>query len=386
MGVNGPEDGMGARYRPRFGPPAAPVASSAKLAAGPIRVRRRGRVEGATGMAGDGAGSGTRTGRQVPVGRPSTTRRTFWRRRLVAAIVVVVAVSLVGFGARQIVALAGGPSGAPRRGASSSAALPRPANEPGGGRSLFPSHRLVAFYGTPGLPTLGVLGDAPPEQMWSKVASAAGPYASPNTTLVPSYELIAYTAEAAPEASGDYTLRLTDAQIANYLQVVRSHGGMLILDIQPGLSRFLSDAKTLAPWLSQPDVGLALDPEWELSPGQRPGQVVGATSGTEINQVAAWLQQVTTAHRLPQKLLLIHQFNLAMVQDKAAVIPQADLALTFNMDGFGKPKDKTSVYNLLAEDKRWHLGYKLFYQRDTPVQAPTDVLGLVPAPDVIEYG
>ncbi|MDQ2725548.1 MAG: hypothetical protein M3Y36_08650, partial [Actinomycetota bacterium] len=69
-------------------------------------------------MAGDGAGTGTRTGRQLRLGRPSTTRRTFWRRRLVAAIVVIVAVSLVGFGARQIVALAGGPSGAPRRSAS----------------------------------------------------------------------------------------------------------------------------------------------------------------------------------------------------------------------------------------------------------------------------
>jgi hypothetical protein len=312
----------------------------------------------------------------------------FWRRRLVAAGIVVVAFSLVGFGARQIVALAGGSA---TRHASASlhgrASVPRrPTNEPGGGRSLFPSHRLVAFYGTPGLPTLGILGSAPPEQMWPKVASAAVGFARPGTTVVPSYELIAFTAEAAPEATDDYTLRLSDAQIEGYLRVVRSHGGMLILDIQPGLSSFLDDARTLAPWLSQPDVGLALDPEWELSAGQRPGQVVGRTSGAEVNQISAWLQQLTTAHNLPQKLLLIHQFNPEMVQGKPEVTPQPDLALTFNMDGFGKPKDKISVYNLLAADTRWHLGYKLFYQRDTPVQSPTDVLGLVPAPDVIEYG
>ncbi len=311
------------------------------------------------------------------------------RRRLAAVVIVAVAVSLVGFGARQIVALASGTSASSRHsGPSLRAGTPRqrPTSEPGGGRSLFPSHRLVAFYGAPGLPSLGVLGDAPPEQMWSKVVSAAVPYASPSTTVVPSYELIAFTAEAAPEASGDYTLRLSDAQIADYLEVVRSHGGMLILDIQPGLSSFVDDAKTLAPWLSQPDVGLALDPEWELSPGQRPGQVVGRTTGTEINQIATWLQQVTTAHHLAQKLLLIHQFNPDMVQDKSVVTPQPDLAMTFNMDGFGKPNDKTSVYNLLAADTRWHLGYKLFYQRDTPVQTPTDVLKLVPPPDVVEYG
>ena len=297
----------------------------------------------------------------------------YWRRRLLAAVIVVVAFSLVGFGVRQIVALASGSPAAISSRHAGPPAPPRPTYEPGGGRSLFPSHRLVAFYGTPGLPTLGVLGDAPPEQMWPKVVSAAVPFARPGATVVPAYELIAFAAQAAPEASGNYTLRLTDAQIESYLQVVRAHGGMLILDIQPGLSSFLDDARTLAPWLNQPDVGLALDPEWELAPEQRPGQVVGHTSGVELNQISAWLQQLTTAHNLPQKLLLIHQFNLEMVQDKAAVNPEPDVALTFNMDGFGKPKDKISVYNLLAVDQRWHLGYKVFYQRDTPVQAPTDV-------------
>lgn len=350
-------------------------------------------------MADDGAGSGTRTRPNRPPARPVTmrrpsrspaTRRMFWRRRLVAATVVVVAFCLVGLGVREIVASAGSSPAAAGRNRpapkTGHPAPPGPTSEPRGGRSLFPSHRLVAFYGTPGQPALGVLGDAPPEQMWSKAAAAAVPYAGPGTTAVPSYELITFTAKAAPGASGDYTQRLSDTQIDNYLQVVRSHGGVLILDIQPGLSSFLYDAKTLTRWLSQPDVGLALDPEWELSPGQRPGQVVGHTTGGEINQVSAWLQQVTTAHNLPQKLLLIHQFNPGMIQDKPTVTPQPDLALTFNMDGFGKPNDKTSVYNLLAEDKRWHLGYKLFYQRDTPVQTPADVLGLLPAPDVVEYG
>ncbi|MDQ6784517.1 MAG: hypothetical protein M3063_13970 [Actinomycetota bacterium] len=320
-------------------------------------------------------------------GRPVRIRPTqaqFWRRRLVAGLILVAVVALVVFGAREVGA--GGSSGATKTKAAHQPILPPPPNEPGGGRTLFPSHRLVAFYGTPGLPTLGVLGNAPPEQLWSQLASAAAPYARPGTTLVPSYELIAYAAEASPGSTGDYSLRLPDAQIDAYLKVVRAHGGMLILDIQPGLSNLLADAKTLAPWLRQPDVGLALDPEWELSAGQRPGRVIGHTTGGEINQISGWLAQLTTAGRLPEKLLLIHQFNRAMVEDKPAIAAQPNLALTFNMDGFGKPTNKASVYSLLAADPRWHLGYKLFYQRDVSLQAPSDVLGLTPPPDVVEYG
>lgn len=343
-------------------------------------------------MAAHEGGPGTgplprRRGRRTSMS--AATRRVFWRRRIVAAAIVVVLLAAAAFGISRLVGV-GNSSPATRPVSPPPAAghliPPSAAGEPGGGRSLFPSHRLVAFYGTPGLANLGVLGDAPPEQLWSKVAAAAVPYATPGTTVVPSYELVAFSTEAAPKTTGNYTQRLSDTQIDSYLQVVRSHGGMLILDIQPGLSSFLDDAKTLTRWLSQPDVGLALDPEWELSPGQRPGQVVGRTSGAEINQISGWLQQLSAAHNLPQKLLLIHQFNPEMVQDKAAVVSQPDLALTFNMDGFGKPKDKVSVYNLLAEDKRWPLGYKLFYQRDSPVQTPAEVLGLVPTPEVVEYG
>lgn len=315
------------------------------------------------------------------------THRQFVRRRLAAATIMLVLLALIGLG---VVAVVGhGGSSRPRATKVSGADKPPPAPpppEPGGGHTLFPSHRLVAFYGTPGVPALGVLGDHPPDQMWAPLVAAATPYATPHTVVVPSYELIAFAAEATPGTSGNYTLRLSDAQIDTYLNVVRAHGGMLILDIQPGLSGLLDDARTLASWLAQPDVGVALDPEWELSPGQHPGSAIGHTTGGEINQVAVWLQQLTAAHHLPQKLLLIHQFNPGMVAAKQVVAGQPDLATTFDMDGFGPPDEKVSVYGLLAADTRWHLGYKLFYQRDTPLQAPAAVLGLRPPPDVVEYG
>jgi hypothetical protein len=208
---------------------------------------------------------------------------------------------------------------------------------------------------------------------------------SPVSVVVPTYELIAFVAQGSPGADGTYTSQLPGAQIDAYLQVVKQHDGMLILDIQPGRSGLLADAQALQKWLVQPDVGLALDPEWELAPGQLPDRQIGQTSAAEINQVSAWLQQLTVAHRLPQKLLMVHQFRPSMVGDKVAVTPEPDLAITFNMDGFGATKGKLTVYQMLAVDDRWYLGYKLFYHRDLPLQTPDQVLALLPSPQVIEY-
>jgi hypothetical protein len=221
--------------------------------------------------------------------------------------------------------------------------------------------------------------------MWSQLASAAAPYATAGVSVIPSYELIAYTAQAKPGPAGLYTTRISNRDLDTYASVVKAHGGMLILDIQPGLSGFLADAKTLSAWLERPDVGLALDPEWEVSPGQIPGEVIGHTTAAEINQVSAWLSQLAAAHHLPQKLLLIHQFTRSMVGDKAEVVRRAHVAIAFNMDGFGPPSSKRSVYRILARDRRWALGYKLFYERDTPLETPAQVLALRPPPDIVEY-
>ncbi|MDQ2726303.1 MAG: hypothetical protein M3Y91_00185 [Actinomycetota bacterium] len=321
------------------------------------------------------------------------TRRQYALRRLMiltlaialftAAGGTVYGISRIGSSGRHAQAgTAGGPSHST---AKPAAPLPPLSKEPGGGTTLFPSHRLVAYYGAPASPTLGVLGDAPPDVLWSRLAAAAAPFAVPKTAVVASYELIAYTAEAAPGPNGTYSAELAPSQLDEYLNVVHAHHGMLILDIQPGRSDLLADAQSLEPWLAHPDVGLALDPEWELQPGQRPSQQIGRTTAGEINQVSAWLQQLTVAHRLPQKLLIVHQFRASMVEAKPDVTSRPNLALAFNMDGFGAAENKLSVYQLLAGDPRWALGYKLFYSRDQPLQTPDQILALAPAPQIVEY-
>jgi hypothetical protein len=260
-----------------------------------------------------------------------------------------------------------------------------PPTEPGGGDTLFPSHRLVAFYGVPGSPRLGVLGEDAPDPLWARLTEAAAPFTSPDVVVVPTYELVAFIALASAGPDGTYSSAIPSDQIDLYLQVVHAHGGMLILDIQPGLGDLLADAQALEPWLVHADVGLALDPEWELQPGQRPNKQIGRTTAAEINKVSAWLEDLTVAHNLPQKLLIVHQFVASMVENKADVTMPPNLAITFNMDGFGRTANKLSVYQSLAGDTRWPLGYKLFYTRDQPLQKPEEILALSPVPQVIEY-
>ncbi len=310
-------------------------------------------------------------------------------RRVVVAVIVFAVLAAIGRGGYAIARSSPAQHHPLAAGAERvrvpTTAPPVPPSEPGGGQTLFPSHRLVAFYGAPGSPKLGVLGDAPPEALWSRLAATAAPFASAGSVVVPGYELIAFGAQSAPGAQGSYAAELPASQIDSYLQVVHAHGGMLILDIQPGRGSLLADAQALERWLVQPDVALALDPEWELTAGQRPDQQIGHTTAAEINGVSAWLEQLTVSHHLPQKLLVVHQFTAAMVADKPAVGSQPDLAIVFNMDGFGGTANKLSVYQALAADTRWTLGYKLFYDRDRPLQTPTQVLALVPPPQLVEY-
>jgi hypothetical protein len=318
------------------------------------------------------------------------------RRRFAAVLLVgtVVAVGTVYFEAShsaspQSQRTASG-SAAGRRGRGAPAVAPTnavraPSIEPGGGRTLLPDRRIVAFYGAAGIAKLGVLGEAPPEDLWPRLAAQAAAYEQPDAPVLPAFELIAFTAQAAPGPTRTYSVRVADETIDHYLGVVRAHHGLLILDIQPGRGDFLADAESLQPWLGQPDVGLALDPEWKLDANQVPGRQIGHTTAAVVNSVSAWLGQLVASQNLPQKLMLIHQFTPDMVRDKRSVATVPGLALVFNMDGYGGPEAKLSKYELLSADSRFLLGFKVFYHQDTSPFSPSDLLSLSPAPSVVEY-
>ena len=88
-------------------------------------------------------------------------------------------------------------------------------------------------------------------------------------------EVIATMVQGSPGADGKYRVRISDEQIATYLKAARKHKALLLLNIQPGRSEFIAEAKAYERWLQEPDVGVALDPEWAMDTGQRPGARTG---------------------------------------------------------------------------------------------------------------
>src|SRR6478736_1511428 len=191
--------------------------------------------------------------------RPQTAA-VYRRRRLVAlgalaALVVLLIVWVASCGSDDKPGVARSASGKPLI-----LSLPR------GGRRLFPDYRVVAYYGAPQDAQLGQLGIGTPTQAGRKLLRQAAPYGRKTRPVLPAMELIASVAANAPGQDGLYRTQQTPAVI----------------------NRYLHEARRLAPWLGQPDVGIALDPEWH-TPGAVPGSQIGSVTADEINQVSDYV-------------------------------------------------------------------------------------------------
>jgi hypothetical protein len=259
---------------------------------------------------------------------------------------------------------------------------------PGGGTEVFPGHRLVGFSGGPGSPALGPLtGDLAAAA--ARLREQAAPYGADRTVL-PVFELIATMAHPFPAADGTYSAPAEDAVVQQYLDAARAAGAILLLGIQPGTGDFLPAVQRYERWLTEPDVGVALDPEWAVDPGEVPGEVFGSTTGPELDGVAAYLDGLVTAHHLPQKVMVYHQLHVDIVRDEQLLTPRAGVALVKSVDGIGAAADKVGTYQRVVATLPpfVHTGFKLFYEEDLrsgPLMAPAEVLALLPQPEYVLY-
>ncbi len=346
-------------------------------------------AERARRRAAGGAAAATSTSGPRPRGpRRPAAGDAVARRRLVAVggalVALVVGAGLIASGQED----GAGPSSTAS--GSDAAEVARksapPAQLPGGGRRIFPDRRVVAFYGNPQDDQLGILGIGSQQSMLAKLRKQAKPYARKTRPILPALELISTVAAASPGADGTYTLRAPAATIDRYLRAARKAKALLLLDVQPGLNDFPSELRRLRKWLKEPDVGLALDPEWRVQPGQVPGQVIGSVTAEEVNRTTAELAALVKALKLPEKLLVVHQFTDGMVTNPELVANRPGLATVFNVDGFGAKPNKISKYRALVADKRrFHHGFKLFYEEDVGLMSPASVMALNPRPDLVVY-
>lgn len=315
--------------------------------------------------------------------REEAHRRVVRQRRIVAAAVLALAAAVVVIVVGG--AFGGGSSSSALKQAARAAAPPPPPELPRGGRVIFPGHRVVAFYGAPQDPELGQLGIGSPASAARKLAHQARPYGS---RVWPAFELISTVASGAPGADERYSYRQPRHVIDRYLKAARAAKALLILDIQPGYVDFMEDVRALRPYLEQPDVSIALDPEWKVPKGQIPGKVIGSTDAADVNRVSAYMSAIVRAKHLPQKLLVVHQFTPDMIGRKQLLRQPYGVALTLNVDGFGDQPNKISKYREFAHDpaqRRFRNGFKLFYKEDTNLMSPRQVLRLRPRPSLVVY-
>jgi hypothetical protein len=258
-------------------------------------------------------------------------------------------------------------------------AQPPPATGP-----LLPTDRVVALYGAPQMRRT-VLGLHTPRGAAARLARQSNPYESfGERPVVGAFDLVAVFATADRGPDGLYRSRQDPEVISTYLDQARAVGARLILDIQPGRAGINAELRALADWIAQPDVDVAIDPEWNVGRRGIPGRTRGEIGVRQLSAIERRLAATVAVNGLPPKLLVVHQFRRTSVRGRARLRQRDGVQTVLNFDGIGSPDAKRAGYAALSSTRLFN-GFSLFYRLDHPLMQPTTVLALDPQPDFLLY-
>ncbi|MHA7136676.1 hypothetical protein ACRTEV_05320 [Rossellomorea arthrocnemi] len=249
-------------------------------------------------------------------------------------------------------------------------------------------HRLVAYYGTPDSENMGILGELEPEEYMKKLKEQTQAYsdADPDRPAVPTIELITTMAQSEPGPDGDYVRMTAEENIEEYVEFAEKHDALVLLDIQLGTDTVMEQVKMVEKWLKHPHVHLAIDTEFHVAEGEKPGEDLGQVDGKEIQKAVEYVSELTEKNNLPDKLVLVHQFTSDVLTNKEAIQPTDNVEVAINFDGWGASADKQALYGKYIRDEAIQYGaFKIFYNKDVPVMEPEDVLKMEPSPAIINY-
>lgn len=249
-------------------------------------------------------------------------------------------------------------------------------------------NRIVAYYGTPLSDLMGILGEAEPEVVMEQLMEQTQAYsdADPERPAVPMIEFIASIAQRDPGPDGLYVAPTDPETIEEYVRLAEEYDALIMLDVQLGLAGVMDEVEILEDFLKEPHVHLAIDTEYSLDEGQVPGIDLGSVDGAEIQEAVAYLDELVEREGIPDKMLMVHQFDQGIVTSKEAIQPTENVQVVLHADGFGTPEAKYSKYGTLVRDEPIQYGgFKVFYNQDEPVLEPEQILALDPAPAVITY-
>jgi hypothetical protein len=252
--------------------------------------------------------------------------------------------------------------------------------------SLLADHLLITWYGNPRSARMGILGELTGAARAEGLKRQGAAYAALTPKrVVMAYHLVAVVAQCTAGRDGLWRRRETPDVIQGLLQEARAAGFRLVLDVQVGHSTVPAEVDALLPFLAEPDVDLALDPEFDMESCEQPGRQIGQMDAADVNAAIDRLETLIARHKLPPKVLIVHQFRLDMLPDKGAIRRSRDVDVVLNMDGFGSQPLKLSSYRAVMRQSLAFAGIKLFYRQDVNLFTPAQVLALRPLPDVVIY-
>ena len=266
--------------------------------------------------------------------------------------------------------------------------------------NLFPSNRIVAYYGTSIDSRLGVLGmdtiDNTYAQLMDQVAEWQA--ADPDTNVIPTWEYIATVAQSTEQSDGTFLNDIPFDEIQPYIDFADEHGMLTFIDVQVGKRGVQGEVERLRPLLSQPNVMLAIDPEFAIHGDEIPGENYGYIGADDVNWAMQYLADLSRDEGIPQKVLMVHQFRYDMIQDKETIQDTPGVELVLHADGHGSPDLKQETYGVVitqwADQIAFWPGFKVFYNRDDPDlnqytdipnMTPDEILQLDPVPYYISY-
>jgi hypothetical protein len=272
-------------------------------------------------------------------------------------------------------------------------ALVRGEQLPGGGFHILSEEsprRYVAFYGHPVTGALGALGqqDGPPSTL-ERMRPLLDAYTGDGHQVIPTFEMIATVAAASAGPDGNYSTEWDIETFRPWVDFAEANDMYVVLDLQSGRSDFLTQSKLYEELLLLPHVGIALDPEWRLAPDQVHLEQIGRVEASEVNQVIHWLADLVRDNGLPQKMLIVHQFRMSMIQNRDQLESRPEIQVIIQMDGEGSERLKDNTWNTITrgtEDAHWAWGWKNFFVRDEGgPPSPESTMSKVPTPVFVSY-
>jgi hypothetical protein len=263
--------------------------------------------------------------------------------------------------------------------------VPGPPPLPG---AIIPEHRIVAFYGNPLSRRMGILGELDPNEMLPRLEQVATQWAAADSgqKVIPALHLIAIVAQGYPGPGGKHRLQMSDSVIEKVADWAEERGWLLFLDIQTGLSTIYKELPALVPYLKRPYVHLALDPEFAMKDGKKPGIYLGTMDAVEVNHAIDVLSKIVEEYQLPPKVLVVHRWTYKMLTNSSKIRLDPRVQVVIDMDGFGPPANKKGAYRwFVVRHPVQYAGFKLFYKNDKPMMTPEEVLEMYPKPNYIQY-